>query len=56
VISVVRYPDPGVFWRDARGFLERDESGNAQILASTSRHAAAAGTRPPVGVLVRAPA
>ena len=46
------YPDIAAFWRDAKGFLERDETGNTQLLAIAGRHAADPGESPPAGYLV----
>ena len=53
-MRVERYPDVAMFWRDARGFLERDEIGNTQLLAIGSRHAVEPGPTPPAGYTVAA--
>jgi predicted GNAT family acetyltransferase len=38
-MRVVRFSDPKAFWRDLQAFLERDETGNTQLLAIGARHA-----------------
>ena len=38
-MRVARYSDPKAFWRDLQAFLERDETGNTQLLAIGARHA-----------------
>jgi predicted GNAT family acetyltransferase len=49
---VDRHFDPAAFWAAAREFLERDETGNTQLLAIGSRHAVDPGSSPPTGFTV----
>ncbi|MEO7762653.1 MAG: GNAT family N-acetyltransferase [Casimicrobiaceae bacterium] len=49
-----RYLDIAHFWRDAREFLERDETGNTQVMAIAARHLEDPGTAPPAGYIVYA--
>jgi predicted GNAT family acetyltransferase len=51
-LVVDRHLDPAAFWAAAREFLERDDTGNTQLLAIGSRHAAEPGPSPPVGFTV----
>ena len=51
-MRVEHCPDVAAFWRDARGFLERDEMGNTQLLAIGAHHAADPTPAPPTGYLI----